>query len=325
MNELISIIIPVYNSEEYLPKCIESVLNQTYSNLEIIIINDGSTDDSGKICDDYALKDNRITVIHKENGGVSSARNKGIEKATGKYIGFIDADDYIEIDMFEKLYENIKHDDYDISICNYNIILGTNKIPNNISKECKKIFNNKEYLSGLFDKNLYCGYLVNKLIKTECIKNVRFDENVSVLEDLLFLTEIHENISKVYFDKDVFLYNYVQRENSATNNFNKKKYMSMIMALEKIISYIDDNNTKNGVIFDYLQYVMIYYSYCYNTDKNEFNNIKKKSLKIRKKCFRKAMKTNFYGIKRKLKLFIISYFPIIYGKMNYFKNRNLYN
>lgn len=324
MNELISVIIPVYNSQEYLPKCIESVLNQSYSNLEIIIINDGSTDDSGKICDSYAQKDSRIKVIHKKNGGVSSARNIGLEEVTGKYIGFIDADDYIEIDMFKKLYENIKCDDYDISICNYNTITKSNKIPNNILKECKDIFNNKEFLIGLFDKNLYGGYLVNKLIKKECIKDVRFNENVSVLEDLLFLTEIHKNISKVYFDKNVFLYNYVQIETSATNVFKKNKYISMILALEKIISYIDDTNTKNGVIFDYLQYVMIYYSYCYNTDKNEFKSIKQKFLQIRKKYFIKAMQTDFYGIKQKVKLFIISYFPTIYGKINFLKNRKLY-
>lgn len=107
-DDLISVIVPVYNVEKYLHKCINSILNQTYKNLEIILIDDGSTDNSGKICDEYALKDNRIKVIHKENGGLSSARNAGLDICSGDYIGFVDSDDYIAEDMYEYLYVNLK-------------------------------------------------------------------------------------------------------------------------------------------------------------------------------------------------------------------------
>ena len=99
----ISIIVPVYNIEEYLPRCIESILNQTYNNLELILVDDGSKDKSGEICDAYAKKDNRVVVLHKENGGSSSARNAGIAIAKGEYLGFVDSDDYIEPDMYEKM------------------------------------------------------------------------------------------------------------------------------------------------------------------------------------------------------------------------------
>lgn len=99
----ISIIVPVYNIEEYLPRCIESILNQTYTNFQLILVNDGSKDSSGTICDEYAIKDERVVVFHKENGGSSSARNVGIEAATGEYLGFVDSDDYIEPDMYEKM------------------------------------------------------------------------------------------------------------------------------------------------------------------------------------------------------------------------------
>lgn len=102
---LISIIVPIYNVELYLEKCIESIINQTYKNLEIILVDDGSTDSCGKICDEYAKKDNRIKVIHKINGGLSDARNKGMEIAKGKYIGFVDGDDYVASDMYETLYK----------------------------------------------------------------------------------------------------------------------------------------------------------------------------------------------------------------------------
>lgn len=104
MKPEISIIVPIYNVEKYLPKCIESILSQTFTNFELILVNDGSKDRSGIICDEYASKDNRIKVIHKENGGVSSARNSGVDLASGKYIGFVDPDDYIKKDMYERLH-----------------------------------------------------------------------------------------------------------------------------------------------------------------------------------------------------------------------------
>ena len=107
-NELISIIVPVYKVEKYLEKCVKSIIGQTYKNLEIILVDDGSPDNCGKLCDEFAALDNRIKVYHKENGGLSDARNYGVEKATGKYIGFVDSDDYIHEEMYEKLYIAIK-------------------------------------------------------------------------------------------------------------------------------------------------------------------------------------------------------------------------
>ena len=106
MSDLISVIVPVYNVEDYLDRCINSIINQTYKNLEIILVDDGSTDSSGRKCDDFALKDDRIKVLHKENGGVSSARNAGLDVATGDYIGFVDSDDTIESNMYELLFNN---------------------------------------------------------------------------------------------------------------------------------------------------------------------------------------------------------------------------
>ena len=118
----ISVIVPVYNVEKYLRKCIESILNQTFREFELILVDDGSTDSSGKICDEYALKDSRIKVIHKENGGASSARNAGLDVAKGEYIGFVDSDDWIEMDMYGELYRLIKENNTDISVCGINNI-----------------------------------------------------------------------------------------------------------------------------------------------------------------------------------------------------------
>ena len=113
--ELISVIVPVYKAEKHLEKCVESIINQTYTNLEIILVNDGSPDNSGKLCDELIKKDSRIKVIHKENGGPSSARNLGIKNASGKYVAFIDSDDYIKFDMYEILYKKLKGNDADLS------------------------------------------------------------------------------------------------------------------------------------------------------------------------------------------------------------------
>ena len=118
-NETVSVIIPVYNVEKYIRKCIESVCGQTYRNLEIILIDDGSPDKSGEICDEYAAADSRIKVIHLENGGVSRARNIGLDMATGKYIGFVDSDDYIRPGMYETLVDNMEKENVDTVICGF--------------------------------------------------------------------------------------------------------------------------------------------------------------------------------------------------------------
>ncbi|NST07596.1 glycosyltransferase, partial [Enterococcus faecalis] len=113
----ISIIVPVYNVEKYLEKCVRSILAQTFTDFELILVDDGSPDSSGAMCDQFAEQDQRVKVIHKENGGLSDARNAGIEIATGEYLGFVDSDDYIADDMYELLYTNIVKEDADLSIC----------------------------------------------------------------------------------------------------------------------------------------------------------------------------------------------------------------
>ena len=141
--EKISIIIPIYNVKEYLKRCVDSVLNQSYKNIEVILIDDGSTDGSEKICDEYAKKDKRVVVVHQKNSGVSASRNKGIELATGKYIGFVDSDDYIHKDMFEKLYNSLISTSSSISMCNYQL-LDVDEKPNDIGEFEEIIFSQEE-------------------------------------------------------------------------------------------------------------------------------------------------------------------------------------
>ena len=125
--ELISVIVPIYNVEQYLEKCIESIISQTYKNLQIILIDDGSNDKSGKICNKYAEKDKRVVVIHKENAGVSEARNTGLDNAKGEWITFVDADDWIEEEYCQRLYNLVIETNSDVALCGYNRVVGTKK------------------------------------------------------------------------------------------------------------------------------------------------------------------------------------------------------
>lgn len=119
MSELVSIIVPVYKVEQYLSRCVDSILQQSYSNLEIILVDDGSPDSCGMICDEYQKKDSRVQVIHKSNGGLSDARNYGIEAAQGKYLAFVDSDDWLDFDMIDILYRVLTSQDADIAECSY--------------------------------------------------------------------------------------------------------------------------------------------------------------------------------------------------------------
>ena len=171
--DLISVIVPVYKVEKYLEKCIESIIKQTHTNLQIILVNDGSPDNCGKICDEYAKKDSRIEVIHKINGGLSDARNVGINRANGRYIGFVDSDDYIKEDMYEKLINLIKEYDADISICNlYDVIDGKKYVRNNENgiQEYSRLEILKEVL---LDKNIQ-SYAWNKLYKKELFDEIKY-------------------------------------------------------------------------------------------------------------------------------------------------------
>ena len=175
MNDLISIIVPIYNVEKYLNKCVESIINQTYKNLEIILVDDGSPDNCPAICDEWAKKDNRIKVIHKENGGLSDARNAGLAVATGEYIAFIDSDDYIELDFYNKLYKVIKDTNCDISMCNLRMVYENNNVfvDNYDTFEITE-YSTTEAMSALIDDEIR-QVVWNKLYKADIIKNILFD------------------------------------------------------------------------------------------------------------------------------------------------------
>ena len=219
--KLISVIVPIYNAEAYLDRCIQSIISQTYANFELILVNDGSTDNSYEICQYIANKDKRVTVVNQTNNGASSARNRGIEMAKGEWITFIDADDYIEKNYLEFLYKNIDDE-------NCLIIQGLKQV-NGTGEEIKKIeFEYSIHCGGevqkaFDDKEIFeYGYTVAKLYNREIIDKhgIRFNEQISYSEDMLFMLEYILRCNNITFIKGAN-YNYVTATSSLSQRYNK--------------------------------------------------------------------------------------------------------
>ncbi len=224
----ISIVVPVYNAELYVEDTVNSILAQTFADYELIIIDDGSADGSPQICDRLAEQDARVKVIHQPNGGVCAARNKGIELATGDFICFIDADDYIEPTMLQVLYDNAIEHNVDISCCgivqtslqgvsNDGYCTGTRRLITDMESLIKKFFTDPEYKEVLYGPN-------NKIIRADIVKAVGFDKRFRIGEDLLFNFRCLEQAKSFYFDNQG-LYHYIKREGSATTSaFSEKRF-----------------------------------------------------------------------------------------------------
>ena len=198
---LVSVIVPVYKAEAYLHKCVDSLLAQTMTDFEVLLIDDGSPDRSGAICDEYAAKDSRIRVFHKENGGVASARQVGIENVRGEYTIHADPDDLVEPTMLEELYAKAKEDDADMVICDYYINI---KSRQKYHSQEIPIFNSENCLYAMFD-GLIVNSLWNKLVKTKCFKDkICFEEGINIAEDQLFNFRLFISLLKVVYLKRAF-------------------------------------------------------------------------------------------------------------------------
>lgn len=248
MKPNISIIIPVYNAEAYIHKCVESILNQSYKSFEIILINDGSTDNSGSICDEYAKKDNRIIVQHKVNGGVSSARNKGIDMASGEYILFVDSDDWIEPNALEILLTHINMNNSDVIIFSLVTDLFSN---DKLIKSYTKGFYKKHEISVQELRSNFLYYLNSSglhpswmyLFKGNIITNERlyFNNNLVLYEDFDFNLRYLKYCNKISFIPEV-LYHY--NVNASINQLEKRNKFNIV----------SDINTVCRSLFDFLKY-----------------------------------------------------------------------
>lgn len=230
--ELVSIIVPVYKVEEMLDRCMESILHQSYKNIEVILVDDGSPDRCPILCDEYSKKDKRVKVIHKENGGLSSARNEGLKKATGEYLCFIDSDDYVEKNYVEKLYNEISKNNLDFVVCNYKRIYG-------------EVIQNCEVNNFKID-NFINPSVWNKMYRKSLFKNIKFPDKL-YYEDLGTFPMVYCNGKKYKIIND-YLYNYAQNINSIMHQTNNKifdVYKIFELNLDYIKKHKHDDIIKN--------------------------------------------------------------------------------
>ena len=264
----VSIIVPVYNCEAYLERCFNSIRRQTLSDFECIIVDDGSSDNSGVICDEFASLDNRFVVIHKKNEGVSKARNTALCIARGEYVGFVDSDDWIDDNMYESLYKEALKTSSDIVVCGCT--------PFNDGK-VKRTLTPKEALLVMFDpRRNMGGYSWTRFIRRTLLNGVFYDENIAIYEDLLFFYHLFQKAKRIYWH-DVPLYHYEARENSAVNSYLiSKRKKDGIEALRNIAGSENDDDIRemiSGFIFIwYLEEAINYVSHG-NVDSPEFSSL----------------------------------------------------
>lgn len=312
--ELVSVIIPVYNTETYLKKCLDSVLAQTYKNLEIIIVDDGSTDNSCNICREYASKDKRIVYKRIKNGGVSRARNYAIDSCAGKYIVFVDSDDYIDKNMIKTLYLNIKRLDADICMCGLSKVNEKYKLLFKDANNEIKILSNKDFMKNVFDFNYSYGFPVNKLIKKEIIAGIRFNEQIHYMEDFKFVCDIVQKAKRiVYLPED--MYYYLQRKNSSIHKKFDERWLTRVDIQKEIINiYLEQFNdySKDQFLFDYVMMLLSTYSYL-KLKKSELFIDKKKDLRKEvDKYYKKLVNSKNLSFYSKTKLILKHMFPKIY-------------
>lgn len=236
MNDLLSIIVPIYNVEQYLDECLQSLLQQTYTNFEVILVNDGSTDQSGSICKKYCLKDSRLKYYEKRNGGLSDARNYGIEKARGKYIAFVDSDDYVDKEMYQILIKNLIHYNSQIVCCPIKI-----KFANytKIKKEIQgiKIFDSFGAIKDVLNQGGSLDYAAwNKVYMASLFSDIRFPKG-KIYEDMHIMPIIFSKCKQI-IQIDKPLYYYRQREKSITSSAFSKKNFDIISAYESILTFL---------------------------------------------------------------------------------------
>lgn len=260
----ISVIVPVYKTEDKLNRCVDSILNQTFTDFELILVDDGSPDNCGKICDEYATKDNRVVVIHKENGGVSSARNIGLNKGGGEFIVFADSDDYVEKEYLDSLLRYQKKADADLVICNYVQITPTCKECTSHGFNDGQVLENELLQSTIFTKINECdtvGFfcLWNKLFKKQILvdNGVAFNNDMSFGEDMLFITDYFKVIRKLVFT-DKALYNYEMLSSGLFLSYKPSFIRDVLKCYERLVAETCEYGGTTNLDFKYRYYVERY-------------------------------------------------------------------
>ena len=315
MCDLISVIVPVYKAEKYLDKCVESIVNQTYKNLEIILVDDGSPDNCPQICDEWAKKDGRIKVIHKENGGVSSARNTALDICLGEYVTFADSDDFIEANMLEAMMKTAEKAKAEVVVCGFTF--------EENGQEISKIpFNNKVYTNK--NNELLNAYISDeirpeacaKLIKKSVIGKTRFDPSVKYGEDQLFNYEIFKKCTCLAGVENGY-YHYVQNSgNSSTTAYLTEDRIKNYLITKKIVQECSDNELYSSAVWRHIRTVFALLTrLCKCEDLNlynsYFNALRSEILNYKKEILFGSR----FSFKQKVAAVILSVCPKLFSKL----------
>lgn len=280
---MISVIVPVYNVDKYLKRCVDSIINQTYSDLEIILVDDGSTDDSGSLCDELKKTDARIKVLHKVNGGLSSARNAGLAVATGEYIGFVDSDDWIELDMYECLMNSLHKSGAEVAVTGLNRIYDNGYSKKQFVKDTVVVYSGDQIVKEYLQQNSFSTAAWDKLYKKNLFDKRRFPEG-KLYEDAPVIYDILKNINRICCVGKPH-YNYFQRANSICGlAFSKKKMDHYYFSHEIFVDVLNlyPHLSKVAEVFWGCKLVEIVYSIAESNNKSEFkteNKMIKKELR----------------------------------------------
>lgn len=310
---LISVIVPVYNVEEYLDKCLESIVNQTYKNLEILLIDDGSPDNCPQMCDEWSKRDSRIRVIHKENGGLSSARNCGLDNCTGEYVGFIDSDDWIDLKFFETLYSNLEKDGSDISVVGVWKVSETSQY-SQTEKFSRCTFTGEEALKNfLYFRNNLAGGVTDKIFKMGLFDEVRFPLGLTA-EDRYVHAVIYSKIEKLSFDPTPMYY-YLTRDNSICNSALNPHTYDRIEIVSMVCKYLTSINYEDKKAIEYFEmkgyHDTLYKLLILNAPKKHIREYKRKT----RKYYIKTISNKEISIGFKIKYTCFCFLPIMYERI----------
>lgn len=318
MGVQISVIIPVYNVEKYIKRCVDSVLRQTHTDLEIILVNDGSTDNSGSICDEYASRDSRVKVIHKANGGLSSARNAGIDIATGDYIGFVDSDDFIDTDMYRILLDAMLENEADISVGGYYELSGNKlKLSNDMTKI--KVYTADGAIEELLYDRAIKSHAGDKLYKKSLFDGIRYPVG-KTMEDICTTYKLFERAGKVIYIGNALYYYMTDRAESITNKVCVNTIYNLFEAhLQRYGDLAEKYPQSEGLLFSYIALCALRFLTQYHTAQRcERNKLQYTAVRGFIKDNYSKVKANGY-IERNTKLRFILARPAPWG-LNGFDN-----
>lgn len=298
--EKISIIVPVYNVELYLKDCVDGLINQTYKNIEIILVDDGATDKSGEICDELSKKDSRIIVLHKKNGGLSDARNYGLDRAHGEYIIFVDSDDLVSEEMVEVLYNSLANNNADISIIDPTHFYNDEKPEYNLSNEIE-IYNSEKSICEMLYQNKFLVSAWGKIYKKEIIKNNKFPVGM-IFEDIAVMYKILDKCNVVVYNKSK-LYGYRHRDDSITTKNFSKKDLDILKICDEMDGYFKNSNKKVRKAVDSYILNANFRVYLNSSGNSEYDSVRKRCYEYIKRNSLKCLLNK--NVRNKLKFAIL--------------------